>query len=62
MFGFQPKPEENLNKYFQIIEEKVKFRKQYFGHFHEDIEIDEKHTLAFEKIYKLQLYKFREDI
>ncbi|MBN3397097.1 metallophosphatase [Clostridium botulinum] len=54
IYGFQPKPEENLNKYLKIIEEKVKFKKWYFGHFHEDIEIDQKHTLIFEKIYKIQ--------
>ncbi|NFA60855.1 metallophosphoesterase [Clostridium sporogenes] len=54
IYGFQPKPEENLNRYLQIIEEKVKFKKWYFGHFHEDIEIDQKHTLIFEKIYKIQ--------
>ena len=53
IFGFMPKPEENLNKYLQIIEEKVDFKHWYFGHFHEDIEIDHKHTLLFENIYKL---------
>ncbi|HDK7179278.1 TPA: metallophosphoesterase [Clostridium botulinum] len=54
IFGFQPKPEEAVNKYLEIIEEKVKFKKWYFGHFHEDIKIDEKHTLLFEKIIKIQ--------
>ncbi|ACO85556.1 metallophosphatase [Clostridium botulinum] len=54
IFGFQPKPEENFNKYLEIMEEKVKFKKWYFGHFHEDIKIDEKHTLLFEKIIKIQ--------
>ncbi|ACO86283.1 metallophosphoesterase [Clostridium botulinum] len=54
IFGFQPKPEENLNKYLQIIEEKVKFKHWHFRHFHEDIEIDQKHTLLFEKIIKIQ--------
>ncbi|KRU40633.1 metallophosphoesterase [Clostridium sporogenes] len=54
IYGFQPKPEENLNKYLEIIEEKVKFKHWYFGHFHEDMEIDAKHTLLFEKIIKIQ--------
>ncbi|MBN3411221.1 metallophosphoesterase family protein [Clostridium botulinum] len=54
IFGFQPKPEENLNKYLEIIEEKVDFKHWYFGHFHEDIEIDEKHTMIFEKIIRIQ--------
>ncbi|KOY66336.1 metallophosphoesterase family protein [Clostridium sporogenes] len=54
IYGFQPKPEENLNKYLKIIEEKVDFKHWYFGHFHEDIEIDSKHTLLFEKIIRIQ--------
>ncbi|WP_434291206.1 metallophosphoesterase [Clostridium botulinum] len=54
IYGFQPKPKENLNKYLKIIEEKVDFKHWYFGHFHEDIEIDNKHTLLFEKIIRIQ--------
>ncbi|KEI92179.1 metallophosphoesterase [Clostridium botulinum] len=54
IFGFQPKREENLNKYLEKIEEKVRFKKWYFGHFHEDIEIDEKHTMIFKKIIRIQ--------
>ncbi|APU60766.1 metallophosphoesterase family protein [Clostridium botulinum] len=54
VYGFQPKPEDAVNKYLEIIEGKVKFRKWYFGHFHEDIEIDEKHTMIFEKIIRIQ--------
>ncbi|NFL55732.1 metallophosphatase [Clostridium botulinum] len=54
VYGFQPKPEDAVNKYLEIIEGKVKFRKWYFGHFHEDIEIDHKHTLLFENIIKIK--------
>ncbi|ABS42545.1 metallophosphoesterase family protein [Clostridium botulinum] len=53
IFGFQPKPEEDLNKYFEIMEENVDFKHWYFGHLNEDIEINAKHTLLFEKIIKL---------
>ncbi|EQB3101500.1 metallophosphoesterase family protein [Clostridium botulinum] len=53
IYGFAPKPEDAVNKYLEIIEEKVDFKHWYFGHYHEDIEIDEKHTLIFEKIIKL---------
>ncbi|EPY2307586.1 metallophosphoesterase [Clostridium sporogenes] len=54
VYGFQPKPEDVVNEYLEIIEEKVKFKKWYFGHYHEDIEIDKKHTMIFEKIIKIQ--------
>ena len=54
IFGFQPKPEDTVNKYLQVIEEKVTYNHWYFGHFHEDINIDHKHTMVFEKIMKLK--------
>ncbi|NFK78287.1 metallophosphatase [Clostridium botulinum] len=53
ILGFQPKPEDAVNKHIETIEERIKFKHWYFGHYHEDIEIDEKHTLIFEKIIKL---------
>jgi predicted phosphodiesterase len=53
IFEFQPKPEDVVNKYLQEIEDKVKYKHWYFGHFHEDIEIDEKHTLAYNKIIRI---------
>lgn len=54
IYGFQPKPEDGVNEYLEIIEGKVDFKHWYFGHFHEDIEIDAKHTLVFEKIIKIK--------
>ncbi|NFC89040.1 metallophosphoesterase [Clostridium botulinum] len=54
IYEFQHKPEDDVNKYLEIIEEKVKFKHWYFGHFHEDIKIDHKHTLLFENIIKIK--------
>ncbi|OAA84701.1 metallophosphoesterase family protein [Clostridium ljungdahlii] len=53
IFGFQPKPEDAVNKYLEVIEEKCKYNHWYFGHFHEDIEVDDKHTLVYEKIIRI---------
>ncbi|WP_185649848.1 hypothetical protein [Clostridium sp. DJ247] len=54
IFEFQPKPEDTVNKYLDVIEEKTRFKHWFFGHFHEDIELDSEHTLLYEKIIKIQ--------
>lgn len=42
-----------LKKYFDVIEEKVKYKHWYFGHYHASLSIDEKHTLLYREIKKL---------
>lgn len=49
LWGFTPKPEDTLNQYFDVIEEKVEYKKWCFGHFHEDMIIDNK-ILLYNKI------------
>lgn len=44
---------DSLTKYFDFIEDNVKFSHWYFGHYHEDIEIDDKHTCLYQKIVKV---------
>lgn len=45
---------DNLNKYFDVIEDKAKFRHWYFGHYHDDIkEIVDNHTLVYNLVHKL---------
>lgn len=44
--------EEELQEYFQIIEEKTIFKHWYFGHWHQDIHI-EKFTGVWYEIYQL---------
>lgn len=53
LYEFMPKPKDNLNDYLSEIEKKVKYKHWYFGHFHEDIKIDDRHTLIYEKIVKI---------
>lgn len=43
-----------LNKFFDMLEEKLKFKHWYFGHFHDDVELD-KHTLLYNKIIEITL-------
>ena len=45
---------ENLNKYFEEIIQFVSFRKFWFGHFHEDIEIDGKFHALYKDIIQIK--------
>ena len=42
---------EKLKELTQFIDENVKFNKWFSGHWHKESEIDEKHSVIFEKLY-----------
>jgi hypothetical protein len=44
--------EEELQQYLRKVSECTKFKNWYFGHFHEDLDIEEYHCLM-ERIIKL---------
>lgn len=44
-----------LTDYFDKLEDTVDFQKWYFGHYHDDKEIDEKHCLVYEGFQKVIL-------
>jgi predicted phosphodiesterase len=43
----------DIENYFDILEERLLFKHWYFGHYHEDVDIDDKHTLLYERIIKI---------
>lgn len=43
-----------LQKFFEIIKNNCNYKKWFCGHFHVDLQYDEKHFLLFEKILKLE--------
>lgn len=48
------KENNELNKFFDMIEEKLNYKHWYFGHFHKNlISKDNKHTLLYKNIVKL---------
>jgi len=47
------KPGTSLEKYLQVIKSLVGYKHWYFGHFHSDMQIDEKHTSIYKKIIKI---------
>lgn len=47
------KENNSLNSFFNILESELKYKHWYFGHFHDDININKKHTLVYKRIIKL---------
>lgn len=47
------KPETPLRDYLDEVEERVTFKKWFFGHYHEELEIDEKHTLLYRNFVRI---------
>jgi len=53
MAGLWVKDLTSINKYFEVLEEKLDYKQWYFGHYHEDRQIDPNHTLVYDNIIKL---------
>lgn len=48
------KPPDRLTDFLEDIKKSVKYKHWYFGHFHDDRDIDEKHTLLYYNIIPLE--------
>ena len=44
---------DELTSFFENVVEKIDYKKWFFGHYHEDAEIDEKHTALYDKVIKV---------
>ena len=42
-----------LNKFFDMLEKELEYKHWYFGHFHNSVGIDDKHTMIYNEIIKL---------
>jgi hypothetical protein len=47
------KENNSLNGFFDMLEDELQYRHWYFGHFHNDKEVDYKHTLLYQKVIRL---------
>ena len=47
------KEDSSLNRFFDLVDDQLQYKHWYFGHFHDDREIDDKHTLLYRKVIKL---------
>lgn len=48
------KPPDRLTDFLEDIKNSIKYKHWYFGHFHDDRDIDEKHTLLYYNIIPLE--------
>ena len=52
-FGGKLYEQDILTNYFDVLEDRLHFKKWYFGHYHDNFDVDEKHTLIYEYIVPL---------
>ena len=52
-FKYYPQYSGAINRFLDYIDETVDYKHWYFGHFHKDIKLDNKHTLLYNNIIKL---------
>jgi len=45
---------DHFTDFLQKISEKLVYNHWYFGHFHDDIQLDERHTLVYQKIIPIK--------
>lgn len=43
-----------INGFFNRLEDDLNFKHWYFGHFHDDVEIDYRHTLLYQRIIQIK--------
>ncbi len=53
MMGYTGINDNNNSFFSNIIEPDLKYKHWYFGHFHRDKQLDDKHTVVYDKIIKL---------
>lgn len=51
---FQTKKHDKLTTYLQTIDDKLTYKKWYFGHYHEDLEVDEKHRALYQNVISME--------
>ena len=63
MSRFYPKHDDELelNRFLEYIKNNVRYKHWYFGHLHFDINIDNKHTVLYDKITLLPSFSFYEN-
>lgn len=55
MIGEDAKAHDRLTAFLDELEERLEYRQWFFGHFHKDLPVDEKHRLLYQDIVKIKL-------
>lgn len=53
-FGKRLYEQDVLTNYFELLEDKLQFKKWYFGHYHDDFPVDDKHILMYHSVQRLE--------
>jgi len=48
------KENNSLNKFFNMLEKELEYKHWYFGHFHDDVKIDNKYTMVYYNMIELK--------
>lgn len=51
--GWQTPEIDELTQFLAFLEERLRYRRWYFGHFHKDRDVDERHTVLYQKVVRL---------
>lgn len=51
-----------IRNFFSVIDSKLTYRQWFFGHHHPNLEIDNRHTLLYDKIIKIEGYNPQEPL
>lgn len=49
----RPGKSDRLTDFFDELEKCLKFKRWYYGHFHQDHDVDERHTVLYDEIIPL---------
>lgn len=52
--GFEPKPRDQSNDYFEILQQQLKYKHWFFGHFHENMNLPHNQALIYDNIIELK--------
>lgn len=53
LYSYKKMNEDILTNYFDKLEDTIIYKEWYFGHYHEDIKIDDKHILCYKNLIPL---------
>lgn len=54
-YGFMLKPTDAVNDYLDIVEEKLKYKHWFFGHFHDNINLPNRQLMIYDQILDLKI-------
>lgn len=51
---YEVNEETQLHQFFEDVDSRLTYEHWYFGHFHQDVTLDEKHTVVYNKVHRFR--------